>query len=78
LGEEYAELHAAVVRHQKTNIDPYGATNGPEFFAVVVEAFFEKPKQLERQHAELYAELVAFFRFDPAARLREVSAAPSR
>jgi len=72
LGEEYAELRAAVERHQKTSIDPYGATNGPEFFAVVVEAFFEKPLQLERQHAELYAELAAFFRFDPAARLREV------
>jgi Mlc titration factor MtfA (ptsG expression regulator) len=74
LGEEYAELHAAVVRHQKTNIDPYGATNGPEFFAVVVEAFFERPKQLESKHGALYAELTAFFRFDPAARLREVSA----
>jgi len=69
-GEEYAELHAAVEQHRKTNIDPYGATNGPEFFAVLVEAFFEKPVQLERQHPELYAELAAFFRFDPAARLR--------
>ena len=25
----------------------------------MVEAFFEKPRQLERQHAELYAELAA-------------------
>ncbi len=73
LGEEYAELRAAVEHHQKTNIDPYGATNGPEFFAVVVEAFFEKPLQLESKHAELYAELAAFFRFDPAARLRQVA-----
>ena len=71
LGEEYAELRDAVLRHQKTNIDPYGATNGPEFFAVVVEAFFERPRQLEGKHAELYAELAAFFHFDPAARLRE-------
>lgn len=69
-GEEYAELRGAVEQHHKTNIDPYGATNGPEFFAVVVEAFFEKPQQLERQHPELYTELTAFFRFDPAARLR--------
>jgi Mlc titration factor MtfA (ptsG expression regulator) len=69
-GEEYAELRAAVERHQKTSIDAYGATNGPEFFAVLVEAFFEKPTQLEAKHAELYAELSAFFRFDPAARLR--------
>ncbi len=69
-GEEYAELHSLVEQHRKTNIDPYGATNGPEFFAVVVEAFFEKPTQLARQHAALYAELATFFRFDPAARLR--------
>jgi MtfA peptidase len=70
-GEEYAELRAAVERHKKTNIDPYAATNGPEFFAVVVEEFFEQPRRLEKQHAELYAELVAFFHFDPAQRLRE-------
>lgn len=69
-GQEYAELREAVERHRKTNIDPYGASNGPEFFAVLVEAFFEKPVQLARQHPELYAELSAFFRFDPAARLR--------
>ncbi len=70
-GEEYAELRTLVEHQRKTNIDPYGATNGPEFFAVVVEAFFEKSPQLERQHPELYAELTAFFRFDPAARLRD-------
>ena len=69
-GEEYAALREAVERHQKTSIDPYGATNGPEFFAVLVEAFFEKPGSLEAKHPELYAELSAFFRFDPAARLR--------
>jgi Mlc titration factor MtfA (ptsG expression regulator) len=72
-GEEYAELRHAVERHKKTSIDPYGATNGPEFFAVLVEAFFEKPAQLAAKHAALYAELSAFFGFDPAARLREPS-----
>ncbi|MEP7052372.1 MAG: M90 family metallopeptidase [Pseudomonadota bacterium] len=70
-GEEYAELRDAVERHHRTNIDPYGASNGPEFFAVVVEAFFEKPVQLAHQHPELYAELRLFFRFDPAARLAQ-------
>jgi Mlc titration factor MtfA (ptsG expression regulator) len=70
-GAEYAKLLDDVERRRKTSIDAYGATNAPEFFAVVVEQFFEKPAALERRHPELYAELAAFFRFDPARRLRE-------
>jgi Mlc titration factor MtfA (ptsG expression regulator) len=70
-GAEYAALCDAVEHHRKTNIDAYGATNAPEFFAVVVEQFFERPRSLERRHADLYHELATFFRFDPAARLRE-------
>lgn len=74
-GAEYAALLDDVERHRKTSIDPYGATNAPEFFAVVVEQFFEKPLRLERLHAELYRELTRFFRFDPAERVREARAA---
>lgn len=69
-GTEYAALRADVERHRKTSIDPYGATNAPEFFAVVVEQFFERPRALEARHPELYRELAGFFRFDPAARRR--------
>jgi Mlc titration factor MtfA (ptsG expression regulator) len=69
-GSEYAELCDAVEHHRKTSIDAYGATNAPEFFAVVVEQFFERPSALEQRHPELYQELATFFRFDPAARLR--------
>jgi Mlc titration factor MtfA (ptsG expression regulator) len=68
---EYSALRAAVERNRKTSIDAYGATNAAEFFAVVVEQFFEKPASLERKHPELYAELGAFFRFDPARRQRD-------
>lgn len=67
-GAEYAALSADVERHRKTSIDAYGATSPPEFFAVVVEQFFERPEALARAHAELYRELARFFRFDPAAR----------
>src|SRR6186713_1871167 len=73
-GEEYAALLDDVERHRKTTIDPYGATNPPEFFAVIVEQFFEKPTRLENQHPNLYAELSRFFRFDPAKRLRDTEA----
>jgi Mlc titration factor MtfA (ptsG expression regulator) len=74
-GAEYAELVDAVEHHRKTSIDAYGATSAPEFFAVVVEQFFERPSALERRHPELYQELATFFRFDPAARLRDRSRA---
>ena len=50
-----------------TDIDAYGATNPPEFFAVITEMFFEKPRALQRRHPELYAELAGFYRQDPAA-----------
>jgi Mlc titration factor MtfA (ptsG expression regulator) len=70
-GAEYAALCDAVEHHRKTSIDAYGATNAAEFFAVVVEKFFEQPAALERLHPALYAELADFFRFDPATRLRE-------
>ncbi len=73
-GAEYAELCEAVEQRRKTNIDAYGATNAPEFFAVLVEKFFEQPTALLQRHAELYAELATFFRFDPAERLRERAA----
>jgi MtfA peptidase len=46
----------------------YGAQNPAEFFAVSTEAFFEKPVQLKARHPELYAELAAYFRSDPATR----------
>jgi len=70
-GAEYAALVDAVEHHRKTSIDAYGATNAPEFFAVVVEEFFEQPSALEQRHPELYQELATFFRFDPAARARD-------
>ena len=46
----------------------YGATSPAEFFAVITEMFFEKPRALKRRHPELYAELAGFYRQDPAAR----------
>lgn len=70
-GAEYAALLDDLERHRKTTIDAYGATNPPEFFAVIVEQFFEKPMTLEKQHPDLYAELSRFFRFDPAQRLHD-------
>lgn len=56
-----------VRRRKKTLLDPYGATNPAEYFAVATETFFEKPRQLKQQQPELYAELDAFYQLDPAS-----------
>lgn len=68
LGDEFGELSQKVHAGRATDIDPYGATNPAEFFAVVTEMFFEKPRPLKRRHPELYEELAAFYRQDPASR----------
>ncbi|MFO0628882.1 MAG: zinc-dependent peptidase [Polyangiales bacterium] len=49
-------------------IDPYGARNEAEFFAVATESFFERPRALRRALPALYALLADFYRQDPAAR----------
>ena len=49
-------------------IDPYGARNEAEFFAVATESFFERPKRLQEALPALYALLGEFYRQDPAAR----------
>ena len=49
-------------------IDPYGARNEAEFFAVATESFFERPRALRDALPALYALLADFYRQDPAAR----------
>ncbi len=46
----------------KSDINPYGATNKAEFFAVVSEYFFERPELLEKKHPELYTLLQEIFK----------------
>jgi MtfA peptidase len=67
LGDEFEELSQRLHAGRRSDIDPYGATNPAEFFAVLTEMFFEKPRALKRRHAELYAELAEFYRQDPAS-----------
>lgn len=67
LGHEYEELVDELEHQRRTSIDPYGATNPAEFFAVVTEAFFEKPRQLKKRHPELYEQFRGFYDQDPAA-----------
>ncbi len=46
-------------------IDPYGASDPAEFFAVVSEVFFERPRRLAAEHPALYQELARYYRLDP-------------
>lgn len=42
------------IRHGKSNIRDYAATNEAEFLAVLSEYFFKKPKLLKEEHPELF------------------------
>jgi len=46
----------------RSSIRNYGATNQAEFFAVISEYFFERPKLLKKKHPELYKALEKFYR----------------
>ena len=54
-------------------LDPYAAESAGEFFAVASEGFFETPELLAPAYPAVYAQLRAFYRQDPAARLAAVS-----
>ena len=49
-------------------LDPYGASDPGEFFAVAVEAFFTLPAELRHREPDLYAVLALHLGQDPAAR----------
>ena len=65
LSHDYIKLLTKTEHHKKDVIDSYGATNPAEFFAVATETFFEKPKQLQRKHPELFEELKKYYNLDP-------------
>ncbi|HEY6510416.1 MAG TPA: M90 family metallopeptidase [Burkholderiaceae bacterium] len=50
-----------------TVLDPYGATDIGEFFAVAVEAFFVASNDMRAEHPELYRLFAGYFRQDPTA-----------
>lgn len=65
-GAEFNALLEKVDQGQASVMDAYGATNAAEFFAVVTETFFERPRQLRRKHPALYETLKSYYRLDPA------------
>ena len=65
MGQHFTR-HRQLVEQAAEKLDPYGATNRAEFFAVVTEAFFEQPHELLREAPEVYEELRKFYNQDPA------------
>ena len=49
---------------ETSDINPYGGTNRAEFFSVVSEYFFERPKLLAKKHPQLYDLLEQMFQQD--------------
>jgi Mlc titration factor MtfA (ptsG expression regulator) len=70
---EFASLRAADESGIPTLLDTYGATDPVEFFAVSVEAFFERSYALRTRHPRLYEELRSYFHQDPVEFSAEIS-----
>ncbi|MHC5003252.1 MAG: M90 family metallopeptidase [Planctomycetota bacterium] len=69
LTRSWERLHADLEAQRQTFVREYGSVSPAEFFAVVTEAFFERPMQLRHLDPDLYAQLAAYYRQEPAARL---------
>lgn len=69
LGAEFEQLRSQLATAPegppRGPIDAYGATDAAEFFAVVTEAFFEKPFELAAAHPALFSEFAHCYRVDP-------------
>ena len=76
LSRDFALLRRDAVWGQRDVLDPYGATNPAEFFAVATESFFEQPHALATRHPALYAEFEAYYRVDPRAWFAPPAAEP--
>jgi len=67
LEESFQRLQRRLAAGQPSVLGEYAATKKAELLAVGSEAFFEKPGALRDEDPELYAQLSAFYRQDPAA-----------
>jgi Mlc titration factor MtfA (ptsG expression regulator) len=70
LSADFDQLCKKTKHGKRDVIDRYGATNPAEFFAVSTETFFEKPRQLQDQHPELFSELQSYYNVNPLDWLR--------
>ena len=67
MSAEFQALRDASDAGIPTLLDTYGATDPAEFFAVITEAFFERPNALRTLHPKLFAQLQHFYQQDPTS-----------
>ena len=73
---EFQRLRGLAAAGRKTFLDSYGAKNEAEFFAVATEEFFDRPLNLLGHAPELYQVLGAYYRQDPAERVKRSNGKP--
>lgn len=69
--EAFERFGADVDADIETGLDPYGASDPAEFFAVLTETFFTAPAIVARDFPAIYRQLVSFYRQDPRGVLPE-------
>src|SRR3982750_3352970 len=67
MSAEFDALREAAESGEDTFLDDYGATNPAGFFAVITEAFFERPRALRQNHPALFMQLQRFYQQDPTS-----------
>jgi Mlc titration factor MtfA (ptsG expression regulator) len=67
LSAEFDRLAHQVDDGEETFLDPYGAEDEAEFFAVATEEFLERPAEFERAEPHLYRLLRQYYGIDPAS-----------
>ena len=65
--DAYRRLCAAHDAKKSCRIDPYATEDPAEFFAVMTETFFTKPRLIYQDFPAVYTQLRNFYRQDPVA-----------
>lgn len=65
MSQAYEHLQRSLSYRNTSWLDPYGATEPAEFFAVLTETFFQQPAHLYERQEEVYLALRSFYRIDP-------------
>ena len=61
MGDEFQAFKAAVERGEQMVVDHYAATDPAEFFAVMTEALFERPRLLQQHFPVVYKWMTHFY-----------------
>lgn len=62
--QAYQQLCHDLAKGKKSVINPYGATNTAEFFAVASETYFTKPQALKKKYPQLYEQLKNYYQVE--------------